>query len=199
MKTTNKITNLLNKKPFTIQELATELGISRNSVHLQIRKLEAAGVVEKLAQRMSASAGKPAYQYRTSVGQEDVHSSAYKPVLDMLVKTIGEDLSDARRLKLFEETGRSLAKASGLKPGDDLRADIQKSIDAVNSLGAMAELTATGSSTSISCHSCPLATLVHHEPMTCCLVAAFFSEASGQDVSVECRKEGTVVCRFRFG
>jgi len=198
MGTTNKITDLLNREPLTIQELATELGISRNSVHLQIRKLEAAGIVEKQEQRMSNTAGKPAYRYRTTAGNEDVHSLAYKPVLDTLVYTISADLPDAVRLDLFENTGRSLAQANGLQPGSNVRADIQKSVDVVNSLGAMAELSHDGNTNYVSCHSCPLATLVHHEPMTCCLVAAFFAEASGRKVSVDCKREGTVVCGFRF-
>lgn len=198
MRTTNKITNLLNKDALTIQELATELGISRNSAHLQIRKLEAAGVVEKQEQRMSSSAGKPAYQYKTTAGGEDVHSSAYKPVLDILMQTISADLPQGKRLKLLENTGRTLARANGLTPSDNVNADIRKSIDAVNSLGAMAELTTIGKTNYISCHSCPLATLVHHEPLTCCLVAAFFSEASGRKVSVQCKKNGTVVCGFKF-
>jgi len=199
MDTTSKITNLLNQQPLTIPELAAELGISRNSAHLQIRKLEAAGVVEKLDLQMPQGAGKPAYQYRTAAGGEDVHSSAYKPVLDNLVKTISANLSQDERLSLFESTGRSLAKANNLQPGDDVVVAIQKSVDAVNALGATAELTTKGRNLFVSCHSCPVATMVHHEPMTCQMVAAFFSEASGKKVSVECKRDTTVVCGFKFG
>ena len=74
MSAVNKITDLLNRQALTIPELAAELGISRNSTHLQVRKLEAAGVLEKLVLQMSSSAGRPAYQYRTAAGGEDVHS-----------------------------------------------------------------------------------------------------------------------------
>ncbi len=182
----------------TIQELATELGVSRNSAHLQVRKLEAAGIVEKQELRMSNSAGKPAYQYQTTAGNEDVHSVAYRPVLDVLMQTISADLPPAERLTLLEKTGRSLARASGLQPGSDTTADIRKSVDAVNALGATAELITKGKTHFVSCHSCPVATLVHREPMTCKLVAAFFAEASGKKVSVQCKKNSTVVCGFKF-
>jgi len=49
----------------------------------------------------------------------------------------------------------------------------------------------------ISCHSCPVAAMVHEEPLTCDMVAAFFSEASGLRVQVDCRRNGAVVCGFR--
>jgi len=132
-------------------------------------------VVEKLELQMSTGVGKPAYQYRTVAGGEDIHSSAYKPVLDSLVKTISANLSQDDRLSLFESAGRSLAKASNLQPGSDVVEAIQKSVDAVNSLGATAEMTTKG------------------------MVAAFFSEASGKKVSVECKRGATVVCGFKFG
>ncbi|OED36422.1 hypothetical protein AB833_27820 [Chromatiales bacterium (ex Bugula neritina AB1)] len=198
MDTTNKITDLLNRSALTVQELAAELGISRNSTHLQVRKLEAAGIIERTEQRLSSNAGKPAYQYKTVAGNEDVHSSAYKPVLDMLIQTISKDLPERERISLLEKTGRSLAKASGLQPVADITTNIQRSVDVVNSLGAMAELTTKGTRNTVSCHSCPVATLVHHEPLTCRLVAAFFAEASGREVTVQCKKNGTVVCGFNF-
>ncbi|MFK7859638.1 MAG: helix-turn-helix transcriptional regulator [Granulosicoccus sp.] len=196
MGTTNQITDLLNRESLTVNELAKRLGISRNSVHLQINRLEAAGTVLKMPQRSPTGAGKPAHQYRTAPRKEDVHSEAYRPVLTMLIQTISTDLSRQARVKLFEKTGRSLAKASGLGAQGDLKADIQKSIDVVNALGAMAEVSANNEGHVISCYSCPVATLVHNEPDTCKLVAAFFAEATGKNVTVTCRKKETVVCGF---
>jgi len=198
MSTSSKITDLLNKVPLTIKEVATELGISRNSAHLQIRKLEAAGIVEKQEVRMSKAAGKPAYQYRTTAGNEDVHSVAYKPIMDMLIQTISTDLPESKRRKLLENTGRSLARANGLQASSNTTADIEKAVDTVNSLGATAEVSSVGKTNYVKCHSCPVATIVHREPLTCQMVAAFFSEASGKKVTVECKKDGTVVCGFKF-
>ncbi|MFK7893679.1 MAG: ArsR family transcriptional regulator, partial [Granulosicoccus sp.] len=140
MGTSAKITNLLNQSPMTIHELSEELGISRNSTHVQVRKLEAAGIIEKCELRMSNAAGKPAYEYRSCPGSEDVHSTAYKTVLDALITTLGEDVSEARRLEFLENTGRSLARGSGRQPGDDVVSAIQKAVDALTSLGAMAQL-----------------------------------------------------------
>lgn len=151
-----------------------------------------------MAKRAPFSAGKPAYQYRTAPKKEDIHSQAYKPVLDSLMQTLSKDLPAKKRTSVLENAGRSMAKAAGLQPNGNLKANIQKSVDTVNSLGAMAELRQEGKNFYISCHSCPVATLVHSEPITCRMVAAFFSEASGKKVSVQCRKDETVVCGFSF-
>ncbi|MFK8080898.1 MAG: helix-turn-helix transcriptional regulator [Granulosicoccus sp.] len=196
METTKLITDLLNREALTVNELAKRLGISRNSVHLQVSKLEAAGTVLKMPQRLPTGAGKPAHQYRTAAQKEDVHSEAYKPVLAMLIQTMSTDLSEKSRLKLFEKTGRSLARASGLGARGDVESDIQNSVDAVNALGAMAEVSVADQGHLVRCYSCPVATLVHSEPDTCKLVAAFFAEATGKNVTVNCRKNETVVCCF---
>lgn len=198
MTTPHKITNLLNRKELTVNELARELGISRNSVHLQVSKLEAAGIVEKFHRDQPSGAGKPAYVFRLVTGNEDSFSSAYKPVLSGLIETISADLPRKERTQLLEKTGRSLARNAGLTPGPNLDANVRKSVNAVNTLGAMAELTHKDKKPYVSCHSCPVATLVHTDPLVCRLVAAFFSEATGKHVAVQCRHEGSVVCGFSF-
>lgn len=198
MSTSHKILNLLNRKEMTVSELANVLGISRNSTHLQMSKLESAGIVEKFYPEQSSGAGKPAYFYRTTAGNEDAFSSAYKPVLNSLIQTISADLPEKERIALLENAGRSLARASGLQPSHNLTADIQQSIDTVNTLGAMAEVSFNNDQPSISCHSCPVATLVHADPLVCRLVAAFFSEATNKQVSIKCRHQDTVICGFSF-
>lgn len=198
MTTPHKITNLLNRKPLTINELAMELGISRNSVHLQVGKLEAAGIIEKRNRSQSSGAGKPAYYYRTAGGSEDSFSAAYKPVASGLIETISKDLPESERVKLLEKAGRSMARSAELSPTADFYNDIQKSVDAANALGAMAELTAKKKKPYVSCHSCPVASLVHTDPLMCRMVAAFFSEATGKKVSVKCKHDRAVVCGFSF-
>lgn len=198
MSTSHKIVNLLNRKEMTVSELANALGISRNSAHLQVSKLEAAGIVKKFHHEQPSSAGKPAYFYRTIAGNEDSFSSAYKPILNSLIQTISTDIPEAERIALLENAGRSLARASGLTPSQNLTLDIQQSIDTVNMLGAMAEVTMHENQPGVSCHSCPVATLVHSDPLVCRLVAAFFSEATNKQVSVKCRHQETVVCGFSF-
>ena len=103
MNTPQKIINLLNQNPLTVSQLAEVLGISRNSVHLQVTRLEASGTIEKCLERISDGAGKPATQYRTAVGGEDTYSTAYKPIVDAMLSAISEDFPEKQRLKLLKK------------------------------------------------------------------------------------------------
>ncbi len=91
MDTAQKITDLLNRDPATVTELATALGISRNSAHLQVTKLEAAGIIEKYLPDTKSGVGKPAHRYRVKPGGEDAFSSAYKSILVGLIEILGTE------------------------------------------------------------------------------------------------------------
>ena len=196
METASKILSLLNDNPSTITELSEELGISRNSVHQQLSKLEAAGAIRKSLKTGNTGAGKPAGEYRLQGGHEDRYSLAHKSVLDAMVQTIGEQLTRKQRQALLRGTGYKLARSSDLKPSDDVIRDIDAAVAAVNELGAMAKLTHKNNVSQITCFNCPVGTIVHSDPMTCQMVAAFFSGACGRHVSVNCKRQDTVVCGF---
>ncbi len=204
MQTAQRILNLLNRKPLRVSELAEALGISRNSAYVQVTKLEAAGVIEKLrpashSSETPSTVGKPAFRYRTAARHEDTYSAAYKTVLTSLIDTLGTRLDEEARRELLEQAGRHLAGAAGLAPTADFASDFQRALEAVNGLGAMAEDASVDDTPSIRCHTCPIATLVHKEPAMCSLVASFFSAATDRPVTVRCQHERTVVCGFSFG
>lgn len=190
--------NLLNRKAWTVNELSKELNISRNSVHQQMMKLEANGIVQKFPRAPTGVAGKPAFEYRTVAGREDTGSTAYKPLLQVLLQTINEKLSAKEKRNLLVQAGKNMSDASGCTPSGDLKADIETSLAAVNSLGAQAELVEEDGIKKVQCFSCPIASLVHAEPMACQLVAAFFSRSTGRQVTIQCEHRETVVCGFRF-
>ncbi len=197
MSTAQRILNLLNRNDLSVSELAAQLGISRNSVYVQIAKLEAAGAVEKVRRETANRVGKPAFQYRAAARHEDAYSLAYKPVLSGLVEAIEAQLSEEESGQLLRDAGRYLARASGLAPTSNFDSDLQRALDAVNALGAMAER-ADSEGPAVRCHTCPIATLVHKAPAMCGLVASFFAEATATSVTVRCRRDETVVCGFSF-
>lgn len=198
--TEQKISNLLNSNELTVEALSQALGLSRNSVHLQVNKLEAAGIVEKFkASATEKSVGKPAWTYRLVAEQEDAFSSAHKTVLRGLIQTLSAKMPDKQRAQLMETAGRNIAKSAGLSPEGNLKKDIEKSVAVVNQLGATAQLSLRKKQFIVSCHSCPIASSVHVDGSMCGLVAAFFSEATGEHVNIECVRERTVVCGFSFG
>jgi len=198
MTTPNKIMNLLNRRAMTVIELAAELGITRNSVHLHITRLEAAGLLERIQPRRTSNAGKPAYEYRLRAGSEDTYSSAYKPVLESLMQVLALELPLKHRQKLLRQAGQALARNAGLQPVGIIETDLKQAVDAVNTLGAMAEITCEEERMLVTSYSCPVASSVRSEPQTCSLVAAFFAEATGQTVTSKCWHECRLVCQFEL-
>lgn len=198
MSTAQKILSLLNRDALSVSELAARLGLSRNTAHVHVAKLEAFGAVEKVHRKATRRAGKPAFAYRTAGRHEDAFSAAYKPVLGSLVEALGSHLGPDERLALLDSAGRLMARGSGLVPTDDFDADLRKALDVVNALGAMAERSRDGEAPTVQCHTCPIGSLVHQEPSMCSLVASFFSEATSSPVTVRCRRGDAVVCGFSF-
>lgn len=199
MPTAQRILNLLNRAPLSVSELAAQLRVSRNTAHVHVSKLEAAGAVEKVERSSSRRVGKPAFAYRTTGRHEDAFSVAYKPVLGSLVEALGSQLDREARGALLEQAGRLLAVGSGLTPSADFDADLERALAAVNALGAMAERSCDGEAPAVQCHTCPIGSLVHQEPSMCSLVASFFSAATDRPVTVVCRRGETVICGFSFG
>ncbi|MEM8489054.1 MAG: hypothetical protein AAF564_26140 [Bacteroidota bacterium] len=196
MDTARKITNLLNRKAATVTELAVALGISRNSAHLQVTKLETAGFIEKFLAENKSGVGKPAHHYRVKPGSEDAFSSAYKTIMVGMIEILGTELPETLRVNILEHTGKLLAKTAGLTPTGDVDADTQRAVEVVNSMGAIAEMQNQDDSVAINCHSCPVASLVHKDPLVCNLVAAYFAEATGNQATVQCQHGRTVICGF---
>ena len=196
MNTASLILNLLNRRASTVNELAAELGISRNSTHLQVVRLEAEGRVVKGARRSAHGAGKPAQEYCIADGAEDSFSAAHKPVLAALLNAMTRQLSRDRRVALLQAAGAQMAADANLQPSGVAERDLQRAVDVVNSLGAMAELQASDAALSVVSHSCPIGSIVHRQPDSCALVAEFFSQATGRQVVSRCRRDSSLVCRF---
>ena len=196
MNTRSLILNLLNRRARTINELATELQISRNSTHLQVTRLEAEGRVVKGERRSGQGVGKPAYEYQLAAGAEDSFSGAHKPVLDALLSVISSELPRDNRVSLLRKAGAQMAIDAGLTPVGKPEQDLQNAVGVVNSLGAMAELNRSDTALSVISHSCPIASMVHSQPESCELVAQLFTQATGRTVVSRCKRDPSLICQF---
>ena len=196
MSTQAKILNLLNRRAYTVIELAQALGMTRNSAYLQVTRLEAAGLIEKKEQRRSDLAGKPAFEYQTAVGSEDTFSQAYKPLIGSIVEVLEKEVPLARRKKIFAKAGEEMAVKAGL-PGDgDINRNVELAVNVLNSLGALAEVEEQDGQMVLSSFSCPVATSVRADTETCNLVSAFLSKATSCEVMAQCKRQGNLVCQF---
>src|SRR6516165_7160096 len=188
--------NLLRRRPLTVNALCESLGVTRNAVNVQLRQLEAEGLVRRARAPVRNGPGKPANLYESAPGSEDVSSSAYQVVLAALLGEIGSRLPAARLSDILEQTGRALARKAGLKPTAGFDEALRAALAAVERLGASTEVVEQPGGVAVRNYSCPIASAVRTEPCVCRALAAFFSEATGQPAVEQCLRGERLICQY---
>lgn len=200
MTTKDKILKTLRESPKTISELANGFGLARTAITTQLDRLVSEGLIEKGIMRPSNGAGKPAQEYKTVSGTEDVGSSAYLPFVKTLLEHLPDHLDQKERKNLLEVVGKDMAEKSGLNGSEEnnksLEEKIKDAIEIVNDLGATAELIDGEKEIIVRNITCPLASAVRSEPCVCDAVAAFFQEATGSKTHAACERGENLVCRY---
>ena len=198
MSTKVQILELLKRSAMSVVDLCNELGVTRNAVNVQLRQLEAEGLVRSAQRRGVGQLGKPPRVYEAAPGSEDRFSSAYQVGLEALLATLrsglpGEDLS-----RLLQATGKRLAREANLVPSADFDRDVRRAMEVADSLGAQTEVVMGEKEAIVRNYSCPLASGVRTEPCVCQMMAAFFAEATGAVGAEECERRDRLVCQYRL-
>lgn len=188
--------NLLRRQPQTVNALCESLGVTRNAVNVQLRQLEAEGLVRRAREPVRSGPGKPAHLYEAASGSEDVSSPAYQVVLAALLGVLGAQLPAAKLADILEQTGRRLARDAGLNARAGFDEALRAAIAAVERLGASTDVVDQSSSVLVRNFSCPVASAVRTEPCICRALAAFFSEATGQPVVEQCLRGERLICQY---
>ena len=126
-------------------------------------------------------------------------SSAYRVFLLGLLSVLQDQLESEQFEAVLEETGRRLARESGLPITADFQTSLTRAMAAANSLGASTEAIPDGDATLVRNYSCPVAGAVRKTPCMCKALAAFFSEATSRPASEQCLREGRLLCQYRIG
>jgi predicted ArsR family transcriptional regulator len=188
--------NLLRRQPLTVNALCESLGVTRNAVNVQLRQLEAEGLVRRAHTPVRNGPGKPANLYEAAPGSEDVSSSAYQAVLTALLGELGARLPAAKLADILEQTGRQLARDAGLNPTAGFDEALRAALAAVERLGASTEVVEQPGGVLVRNYSCPVASAVRTEPCVCRALAVFFSEATGQPAVEQCLRGERLICQY---
>jgi predicted ArsR family transcriptional regulator len=195
--TKSDILDLLRRESLTVAQLCERLGVTRNAINVQLKQLEAEGLVRRTRQRGTGTVGKPATQFEAAPGSEDVSSLAYQTFFLGLLSSLGETLERDELIKVLERTGRRLAREAGLaSTSSDLKSAQRAAMAVANALGASTEVSADG--VMIRSFACPVGSAVRQDPCMCQALAAFFSEATGCRVTECCLREDRLICQYLF-
>ncbi len=192
-----RIVELLRRRERSVDDLASELGVSGNAIRQQLTLLQRDGLVEATGIRRPTGAGKPATLYRVPDDAADRFSRAYAPVLAALVDELADEMSETELVALMERTGRRLGAAAPVVGGDSasLRDHAAELLD---QLGASATVELEGDTIRIEGSLCPLASAVRRRTEVCEALRSFLAAALGTEVTQCCQYDGRPRCGFSF-
>jgi predicted ArsR family transcriptional regulator len=194
--TRGQIVARLRRASQTVDELARALDLTDNAVRAQLAGLERDGIVRHEGRRKGT--GKPSVAYALSPDVESLLSRAYQPLLDALLETLTERLSERELTAVLRGAGRALAGTLPIQRGDvATRAKAAAAI--LNDLGGLAAAEPGPDHWEIRSEGCPLSALVAHHPKACKAVEAMVGELVGGTVRERCDRSGDRPrCRFEL-
>ena len=196
MSTKSDILHLLQREPLTVVQLCESLAVTRNAVIVQLKQLEAEGLVRRSKIRPRNTVGKPPVVFEAAPGSEDVTSTAYQVLLTQLLATL-KDRYDVDELgDVLEQTGRQLAQRAGLANPVTFDSGLRAAMAAADALGASTEAVPQDGGVMVRNFTCPVGSVVREEQCVCRAMAAFFSEATGMPASEQCLREDRLICQY---
>lgn len=193
--TRGRVISVLRRQSHTVEELATELGLTPNGVRVHLTSLERDGLIAQGTPRHGI--GKPAATYELSPEADRLFPKPYGLVLEQLLSVLAERVPrDVTRDALIEVGHRlaaTLPPATG--PAEDR---IRAAVALLGDLGGLADIVEdqTGGATIIEGQSCPLADAVQGDANTCRLAETLLADVTGMPVHQACDHTSSPRCRF---
>lgn len=195
-KTKTAVLGFLREGPAAVDDIATELGLTRNAVRFHLDSLERAGLVAPDGIRRLPRAGKPAILYSITPVAELQFSRAYAPVLVACLKELRETLPRASVLAFLRRVGTRLAPAT--LRSQPLSSRVKSAAMLLNDLGGSASIKRTKEGYAIEGRGCPLSAAVSEEPCICEAVRTMIFRIVDAEVTEKCDRSGRPNCRFEI-
>ncbi|MGN6393444.1 MAG: helix-turn-helix transcriptional regulator [Gemmatimonadales bacterium] len=196
--TRGRLVALLRRGSSTVDELASELGVTDNAVRAQLTTLERDGLVEQRGVRRGA--GKPSHAYGLTAAFEPTLSRAYAPLLVQLLRELAGRFRPEELNELLRAVGRRWASelpATGGSAAERAAA----AVALLEQLGGAVDLEQGGDDGSavmtVRGFGCPVGLAVGEEPRVCAALETVLGAVTGMDVK-ECCERGAGAPRCRF-
>lgn len=194
--TSARIVEMLRRGARTIDEMATEMGLTRTAIRAQLATLERDGAVEERELRRGTS--KPARTYGVTPEAELQFSRAYIPILTQLLHVLSARIAPEEFDAIMHEVGRGLMTGRAMPQGA-LKERVLAASSLLNELGGMSEVSKKDSGFLIVGHGCPLAAATSKYPEACNALESLLSEFVGQPVAKCCDQYDRQRCCFEVG
>jgi predicted ArsR family transcriptional regulator len=194
---------LKHKKGIRIDELASEIAITRPAVRQHLVALERLGYVEQ--GELLATGGRPGRTYRLTQKGYDLFPKQYSWFSEVLLESLHAQLGDEGIGKMMDRLGaevgaQHLASLEGLS----LKERVEQVARLMNELAYQAETALTGkelpgSPPVIEASNCVFHSIAARFPEICRFDIALLAKLTGAQITHEqCILRGGGTCRFRF-
>ena len=195
--TRGRVLAILREGKWTVDDLATRLGVTDNAIRFHLVALEGAGAVQKDGILKGKGAGKPADLYALTPSAEDSFSRAYAPVLAACMAELRATIGTARLTSFLMRVGKRLAEPLRNSQGS-LPIRVARASELLNTLGGITTVERSGSTFHIIGRSCPLSRAVEADPCVCVAVTALVAEVVDADVAERCDRSARPRCHFQI-
>lgn len=193
--TRGQVVTLLRGGSRTVDELATELGLTDNAIRAHLTGLERDGLVQQGEPRRGV--GKPAHTFQLTEDAERLFPHAYGALLNQLLTVLAERLPSEQLADVMREVGHRLPTGQSA-PSGDVRKRVEQAVALLSNLGGFAEIEETAGGYVIQGCTCPLAAAVDATPNACLLAETLLSDATGLPVHQICDPGPPPRCRFEI-
>jgi DeoR family transcriptional regulator, suf operon transcriptional repressor len=192
-----RIVTLLQHGGLTVDDIASQLGLTANAVRAQITAMERDGVVQRVGRRPGTT--RPFHVFQLTPEVEQLLSQAYLPLLMQLVQVFANALPEKQVHALMREAGKGLANELSLaKRASTLQSRVSAASELLNrELGAVTHVEANGGYI-IRGAGCPLAALTAKHPAVCLAMESLLTEVIGIEVHECCDRTSRPKCCFEI-
>jgi predicted ArsR family transcriptional regulator len=193
-----RIVTLLQRGGSTVDDIASNLGLTQNAVRAQLTAMERDGVVRRIGRRPGTT--RPFHVFELTPEVEQLLSQAYMPLLTQLVQVFANALPTKQVDALMREAGKGLANELPFakRPTAPLHARVSAASELLNTqLGAVTRVEGNGGLV-IRGAGCPLAALTGKHPAVCLAMESLLIEVLGTAVHECCDRTSRPKCCFEI-
>lgn len=188
-----QVIELLLRSEHTVQEIATEVGVSTNAIRGHIASLQRDGLVVAAGSRRNTG-GKPATVYTVSDDADELFPKAYAFVLVQLLGVLGEREGPKGLEGVLRNVGKRVATPGKGTPEERVEA----AAELLRSVGGNVEIRRTEDGFRLVGFSCPLGAVVRKDARICGLVETLVRTTTGGRVREVCEHDGRPRCAFEI-
>ena len=194
-----RIVTLLRRGGLTVDDIASELGLTASAVRAQLTVMERDGVVQRVGHKPGTT--RPFQLFHLTAEVEQLLSQAYIPLLTQLVQVFAKALTPKQVNALMREAGKGLANELPFakRTTGSVRSRVAAASELLNKeLGAVTTYVKGNGGYVIRGAGCPLAALTGQHRVVCLAMESLLGELLGGEVNECCDRKARPNCCFKI-